>query len=283
MKINGTNIADEIKDSLNKRIGNLIARGVTPKIAIITLGDESSWESYVSQKLKVADLLGIKAVLINLADSDEKTLLKTIHEIDVDPLYHGIIVQRPMPTNISREKVIEAISASKDIDGFRPDSPFEVPVWLAVRRLLEQSLAQSSKLLPRGKAGKAQSLGELKFAVLGKGETAGGPIARGLKRMGIEPKIIDSKTENPKSILKKADVIISAVGKSRVVVPENLKSGVVLIGVGTHNEDGKIRGDYRAIEIESVAKNFTTTPGGVGPVNLAYLFSNLVTAAEASV
>ncbi len=267
MKIDGKIIAEQIRKDLNRRIGDLISHGITPKLAIITLGDESSWESYVSQKLKVAEELGIKAILINLADSDEETLLKTIQEIDTDPLYHGIIVQRPMPSLISREKVVEAISKSKDIDGFRSDSPFEVPVWLAVKRLLEEA-----KVINNTK--------ELEFVVIGKGETAGKPIVNGLIRLGINPTVIDTQTQNPAQIIKQADVIISAVGKSGVIAPENLKSGVVLIGVGTHGEDGKIRGDYRARDIESIAGFYTTTPGGVGPVNLSYLFDNLVRAAE---
>ncbi len=268
MLIDGKKIAEGIKKDLNKQIGNLISKGITPKIAIITLGDESSWENYVRQKLRVAGELGIKAVLLNLEDADENLLLQTIHEIDSDPKYHGIIVQRPMPSSISREKVIDAISPEKDIDGFRPDSLFEVPVWMAVKEILE------SRILNH------ELWKDLHFVVLGKGETAGGPIAHGLAKMRIEPQIIDSQTENRDEILKSADVIISCVGKSGVINSENIKPGSVIIGVGTHSEDGKIRGDYVESEVEKSVKAYTPTPGGVGPVNLSFLFTNLVKAAE---
>lgn len=271
MKISGREIAQEIREELKTKILKLAEQGIVPKIAIITLGPETSWEAYVRQKIKVAGELGIKAVLINLADADEEKLLRTISKIDLDPAYHGIIVQRPMPKNINRTKVINSISPGKDIDGFRPDSKFEVPVWLAVKKLIEQSLEET---------GSNKKMNELSFAVLGKGETAGEPVAQGLKKLGVEPQIIDSRTQNPDEILRNADVVISCVGKSRVVTFANIKKGVILIGVGTHGEDGGLRGDYIEEDIEQIAGSYTPTPGGVGPLNLSYLFSNLIQAAQ---
>ena len=285
MKISGKLVAEELREELKTRINKLLEKGIVPKIAIITLGAEGSWESYVKQKLKVAEELGITAVLINLKDADEEKLLKTVAEIDSDPKYHGLIVQRPMPASISREKVVNAISAEKDTDGFRPDSRCGVPVWLAAKKLMEVSLKET---------GLDEKRNELKFVVIGKGETAGGPTAKGLIKMGIVPTVIDSKTENPEEILKKADVIITCVGRSGVIKPEQIKPGVILIGVGTHNEEGppgpinghveagRLRGDYVDSEIENIAGSYTPTPGGIGPVNLTYLFTNLIDATEAN-
>lgn len=269
MKIDGRRIAEEIRNELKSYILQLKNQGIVPKIAIITLGPESSWETYVRQKIKVARELGIKTVtvLINLEDSDEEKLIRTIREIDKDPNYHGIIVQRPIPPNFNRERVVNSISPKKDVDGFRPDSKFEVPVWLAVKKILESRIMNY------------ESWRELNFVVLGKGETAGGPIIRGLKKMGLEPQIIDSRTTNPVTILKNADIIISCVGKIRVVSSKNIKKGVILIGVGIRGEDGTVKGDYNEEEIEKIAGAYTPTPGGVGPVNLSYLFKNLVKAA----
>lgn len=273
MKIDGKKIAEQIRNDLIFKIQDLRSKNIVPKIAIITLGPEDSWETYVRQKIKVAGELGIKAVLINLKDSDEEELIRTVRKIDSDPHYHGIIIQRPIPSNLNRERVVNSISPEKDVDGFRPDSKFEIPVWLAVRRLLEESL--NLKLKTENK-----KLNELKFVVIGKGETAGSPIIRGLKKMGIEPKVIDTRTVNPDEILKSADIIISCVGKQNVIHPEQIKKGAILIGVGTHGEDLKLRGDYSVKDIESIAGAYTPTPGGVGPVNLSYLFSNLVHAAS---
>ena len=268
MKIDGREIAEGVRSDLKSRIQDLKTKNITPKIAIITLGDESSWATYVRQKIKVASELGIIAELVNLRDADESELLRTVSQIDNDKTYHGIIVQRPMPSSFSREKVINAISTEKDIDGFRPDSEFEVPVWLAVKKIIESRIMNH------------ESWSKLGFVVLGKGETAGSPAISGLKKLGIEPQVIDSKTENPDEILKRADVIISCVGRSGIIKPSNIKPGAILIGVGIRGEDGKVRGDYLEEDIENVASAYTPTPGGVGPVNLSYLFANLIDAAE---
>ena len=271
-----------------------------PKIAIITLGPEGAWETYVRQKLKVALELGIEAVFIPLDDADEKTLLKKIDEINHDSTFHGMIVQRPMPGSINKQTVTNAIAPEKDVDGFRSDSEFEVPVWLAVKRLLEESFSQLSVLCGRlsdssspiskpknkkqidwdRKTENREPITGLKFAVLGKGETAGGPAIRALKKLGAQLAVIDSKTQNTTEIIKSADVIITSVGKNGIINSRNIKPGAILIGVGTHVADGKLRGDYDESDIKEVAGAYTPTPGGVGPVNLSYLFENLIHAAE---
>ncbi|OGH19215.1 MAG: hypothetical protein A2868_01820 [Candidatus Levybacteria bacterium RIFCSPHIGHO2_01_FULL_40_15b] len=271
MKIDGRKIAEEIRNDLKSKIQDLKSKNIVPKIAIITLGPEASWETYVRQKIKVAGELGIKAVLINLEEADEKKLLQTVREIDKDPNYHGIIVQRPISSHFDKERVVNSISPEKDVDGFRPDSKFEVPVFLAVKRLIAEALLE----LNIRKGWK-----ELGIIVLGKGETAGGPVIRGLRTMGLEPNIIDSQTKNSNEILKGADVVISCVGKQNIVRPEQIKKGVILIGVGIRGEDGTVKGDYNEQEIEKVAASYTPTPGGVGPVNLSYLFKNLIEAAK---
>ncbi|HVT00988.1 MAG TPA: bifunctional 5,10-methylenetetrahydrofolate dehydrogenase/5,10-methenyltetrahydrofolate cyclohydrolase [Patescibacteria group bacterium] len=268
MKINGTEIAQQIRSDLKTKIKELRSKNVVPKIAIITLGEESSWEAYVSQKLKVAAELGIEAEVINLKDTTQEDLLVKIEKINNDPSYHGLIVQRPMPANFDKEVITNAIAPIKDVDGFRNDSPYDVPVWLAVEKLLKEAEIMNQ-----------ESWGKLNFVVLGKGETAGGPIIRGLKKLGIEPEIVDSKTENREELLRNADIIISCVGKKEVIKANDIRNDVILIGVGTHGEDGKIRGDYLSQEVEEKAKAYTPTPGGVGPVNLSYLFSNLIHAA----
>lgn len=269
MKIDGRKIAEEIRDELRTKIEELSNRGIVPKIAIITLGPEVSWETYVRQKIKVARELGIKAVLINLEEADEEKLLQTVREIDKDPNYHGIIVQRPISSHFDRERVVNAISPEKDVDGFRSDSKFEVPVWLAVKRILNESRIMNQ-----------ESWDKLNFAVLGKGETAGGPVIRGLRKMGLEPNIIDSQTKDRDEVLKDADVIISCVGKSDIIKADQIKKGVILIGVGIRGEDRAVKGDYNEQEIEKIAGSYTSTPGGVGPVNLSYLFKNLIEAAK---
>src|SRR3989338_66873 len=270
MRIDGGGIAQAIREDLETQIAELAKKKIVPKIAIITLGPEASWETYVRQKIKVASELGIKAILINLENANDENLIQTVRQIDSDFNYHGIIIQRPIPSNFNREQVVNSISPEKDIDGFRIDSDFEVPAWLAVKHLVTESLKELNI---------KKSWKKLNFAVIGKGETAGEPIIRGLKKLGVEPEIIDSKTLNRDEILQNADVVISTVGR-KIVKPNQLKKGTILIGVGIHSEGGKARGDYDENEIEPVAAAYTPTPGGVGPLNLAYLYKNLIQAAK---
>ncbi len=275
MKINGRLLADQMQIGLAQSAQDLKNRSITPKIAIITLGEEESWSTYVGAKLRLAEKIGINAELINLKNSDEKTLLETIEKLNNDPNCNGLIVQRPFPQKYDREKIIYAIQKEKDIDGFRKDSPFQVPVWLAV----EEIITHIEKLLDATEIHNSPI--RQAICVIGKGETAGKPIINGLGKIGLHPKVVDSSTKDRKEILKKSKIIISAVGKENVIDPESITQGVILIGVGIHrNSDGKLAGDYDETQIEHIASFYTPTPGGIGPLNLAYLFQNLLSAAS---
>jgi len=275
MKINGRLLADQMQVGLAQSAQDLKNRSITPKIAIITLGEEESWSTYVGAKLRLAEKIGINAELINLKNSDEKTLLETIEKLNNDPNCNGLIVQRPFPQKYDREKIIYAIQKEKDIDGFRKDSPFQVPVWLAVQEII----THIEKLLDATEIHNSPI--RQAISVIGKGETAGKPIINGLEKIGLHPKVVDSSTKDRKEILKKSKIIISAVGKENVIDPESITQGVILIGVGIHrNSDGKLAGDYDETQIEHIASFYTPTPGGIGPLNLAYLFQNLLSAAS---
>lgn len=291
MVISGRKIAKRITNTLQKKVEKLKSRGVIPGLAIVTLGDEASWKTYVNQKIRLAEKLGINSKLYTIENPDSKKLLKLLEILNNDNRIHGIIVQRPIPNTIDKTSVTNAIAPQKDIDGFQNDSPFQVPVRMAVERILKEVYRQEQKrlLLEESKGGTftkkrvdtfSSWLHSKKIAVIGKGETAGFPIIKKLKRKGIHPIVIDSKTSAFGSILIQADVIISAVGKT-ILKKEFLKKGVALIGVGIgRGEDGKLRGDYNEEDIRHIASYYTPTPGGVGPVNLAYLFKNLVEAAK---
>lgn len=272
--MSGKIIAEEILSDVRDRISKLNAKGTIPELAIVTVGGEEAWLSYVSQKLKTAERLGIKTHLIKLSGENEQELHAAIQELNGNANIHGIIVQRPIPKQYDRKKVIEGIAPVKDIDGFRDDSIYIVPVLLAIQRFIREAygVITASEL--------EKVLINQSICVAGKGETAGGPAIEWLASINAKFSVIDSKTTDAKSILQNSTLIISAVGKSNVIKPEFLKSGVVLIGVGTHKEDGKLVGDYKVDDIKNIAKAWTPTPGGVGPVNLAYLFQNLITACE---
>ena len=165
----------------------------------------------------------------------------------------------------------------KDVDGFCESTPFDAPVALAVWRILKEVFKQIGDqdiLLEDWVKAK-------KVAIIGKGQTAGMPIITFFKKKGLPLTIIDSKTDNKSEIIQNADIIISAVGKDSVITKEMIKDDVILLGVGMHRgTDGKMQGDYEEGEISSKASFYTPVPGGVGPVNVAMLLSNLLKAAE---
>lgn len=274
MELSGRILADEILANVKKRISRLAEKNSIPELAIVTVGGEEAWLSYVSQKLKTAERLGIKTTFIKLDGTSESELLSTIKQLNDNKNIHGIIVQRPIPKQFDRQKVIDGIAPLKDIDGFRDDSIYIVPVLMAIQRFIREAygVLTASEL--------EKVLINQRICVIGKGETAGGPTIEWLHSIGADYTIIDSKTKNPCQELNTAELIITASGKSGIIKPECLKKGVKLIGVGTHKEDGKLTGDYKVDEIKDIASAWSPTPGGVGPVNLAYLFQNLITACE---
>lgn len=267
MKIDGRKIAQKILEELKEKVKKLREKNKIPNLAIILIGNDPASKTYVKQKILTAEKIGIKTSLFQYPSSiSTKDLLKYLNDLNHLSTVHGIIVQRPVPQTINIEKLDQAIDSKKDVDGFHPDSKFEPPIFMAALTLLNQI-----NITPKGK----------NIVILGKGETGGKPIINIFKKMGINPIVIDSKTENPENITKNADIIISAVGKPQVIKPEMIKREVILISVGLHKEsDGKLHGDYEEKEIRNIASFYTPTPGGVGPVNVAMLLKNLLTACK---
>ncbi len=276
MEINGKKLQEDLVRKLSSEVKRLKEKGIDPCIAIVTLGPEKSWEAYVKQKLKLAEKLHIKARFINLRPKTTEEVIEIVESLNRDESVHGLIVQRPFPNEIDTERVIQSVSKDKDIDGFRKDSQFGVPAWLAVRYILSHiaSLLNFSDL--------RSFLSDKAILVIGKGGTAGQPTIEGLKDLGFEPQVIDSKTVDKKQLIREADIIISAVGKKKIISAESIKEKSILIGVGIHGEDGKLFGDFDVEDIQKKVAFFTPTPGGVGPVNLAFLFMNLLQAVKNS-
>jgi len=277
MKIDGRQIAANILEELKKKVIELKKRGITPIMAVILIGEEKSSNIYVKQKKLKASQIGAETKIFRFNEAVTNGELEAlIKKLDNDPEIHGIILQRPAPQNIQVESLEELISPAKEIDGFGKTSLYTVPVAAAVFEILGEIF---------GNLNEEESfntwLKPKKITVIGKGETAGGPIINYFQKNGIEPAVIDSKTENKSAIMQDADIIISAAGKRGVISFTDLKKGVILIGVGSLADDqGKTQGDYNESELEQIAAFYTPTPGGVGPVNVALLLENLVQACE---
>ncbi len=293
MKINGREIAEEIFEELKKKITALKLKHIIPHIAIILVGNDPASVAYVNQKKKKAEEIGSKCSIFHLPSSISRDkLLKTIKQCNNDNNVHGIIVQRPLSKHIDSQIVNEAVDPAKDIDAFHPLTKFQMPLAQAVLKILEHTYPSSEEQSDESRSSRFANahsnnnfiewLRSKKIVIIGKGETGGNPIIQTLKKLGIEPLIIDSKTANRERITMNSDIIISTVGKPNIIKPENLKQGVILIGVGMHREEnGKLQTDYNEDDIKDTASFYTSVPGGVGPVNVAMLLQNLVKASEA--
>lgn len=280
MKINGHDIAEQIYTDLRYRVGELKKKGITPQLVVLLVGNNPGSIAYVNQKELSGSKIGAK-VTIKRFDAAITTdaLAAEIEKLNADPQVHSILLQRPLPEQIDVQKLELLTDPQKDIDGFHPQSPYVLPLPLAVIKILQFIYTQ-------GEVHSGDSfmkwLTSKHVVILGKGETGGKPIIAYMKKLHLDPQIIDSKTPNPESIMKSADIVISAVGKPGIVKPESLKQSVILLGVGMSQGKGKVLlGDYKGDQIKDIASYYTPTPRGVGPVNVAMLLENLLSAAEA--
>lgn len=276
MIIDGRAISSQILENLKKRVEKLKAKGINPTLAVILIGDQKASAIYVRQKEIKAKEVGVDPQIYRFEDhvtNNEIEIL--VKKLDKDPNIHGIILQRPAPIHIKVEEIEEFISPIKEVDGFGINSIYPVPVAAATLRMIENAYDALGVNQPF-----IDWLKLKRVVVIGKGETGGKTIINLFRKNGVEPFIVDSKTENRDERIKEGDLVISAVGKSGVVTASNLKKGAILIGVGIFSEDGKTRGDYDAAEIANIAAFYSPTPGGVGPVNVAMLMENVVRACE---
>lgn len=280
MKIDGKAIAQNILASLTRRVGELREEGITPHVAVVLIGEDESSKAYVRQKKVKAQQIGAAITIKHFQQNfTQEELLELIKELNTDPIIHGIIIQRPLPPHIDKDAVTKAVSPEKDIDSFRDDSPFEPPIALAVWRILREVYQEVGELegsLDNWLKGKH-------IVILGKGQTAGSPIIKFFRHREIPLTIVDSKTKNRAEVIASGDIVVSAVGKPQVLTGSDLKKGVILIGVGMfRGEDEKLHGDYEEADVAEQTSFYTSIPGGVGPVNVAMLMSNLINAASNS-
>lgn len=281
MILDGKTVANHILAELIIRVDALQEKGIIPHLAVIRVGNNPETTSYVTQKEKKAKEIGAVVSIYNHPDNiSQEKLQETINFLKRDETIHGMILQLPIPGNLDAQALINSIDPRKDVDGFVPHSPFIVPIASAIMKLLEvpmiKEITDAKESLSFNEWLKIKEI-----VVMGKGPTGGMPITAELKKRGAEPIVIDSKTQNPEDITKRADIIITAVGKPRILTKNMIKKDAVLLNVGmTRGDDEKFYGDYNEEDINDIALWYTPTPGGVGPVNVACLLENVIIAAE---
>jgi len=289
MKIDGKQIAEELLQNLQIKVLQIKNKEISPALAVILVGDNPGSASYVRQKEKTAERIGATIRVRRYELGVKKNILqKQITELNADSSIHGIIIQRPLPKHLQDKELLDSINPLKDVDGFVPGSKFNVPVAMAVERILQQiykfQMTNVESMQQWSNETMKQFLPWIQkqnIVVIGRGETAGKPIAEHLINQGCNVSVVHSQTMNGKKQhqIKNADIIISCVGKKRVITKKTIKQGSILISVGIWRDtEGKLNGDYEEDEIKTTASFYTPTPGGVGPVNVACLMKNLLTA-----
>lgn len=285
MEILGKKIALVIEKVLKKEIKKL-GKKRNLKLAVILIGESANQLSFVKIKAKVAKKLGIKFELIHLKKTPSfENFMHIIKEKSQDPKTTGIIIQQPLPAQISTESIYDYIPLKKEIEGHRRKSSFLPPIGLSVLTIFKYIYSKTkydADLMMDIQMQKnifKKILRNKKVVLVGRGITGGHPIGKALTEARINFININSQTPDPQTYYREADIIITAVGQ-KIITPDVLKPGVVLVNVGLRREKKKLKGDYDEKEIKNIASFYTPTPGGIGPIDVAYLFKNLIDAAK---
>jgi methylenetetrahydrofolate dehydrogenase (NADP+) / methenyltetrahydrofolate cyclohydrolase len=274
--INGNDLSVKLRADVALRAAALKAKGITPGLAVVLVGDNPASQVYVRNKVKACHEAGLHSVMEkHSADMSEAALLALVDKLNKDPLIHGILVQLPLPPHIDAQKVIEAISPEKDVDGFH----------IASAGALMVGRPGFWPCTPYGCMKMLESIGySLKgkhAVVIGRSNIVGKPMAMMLLQQNATVTICHSGTPDLKAMTLQADVIVAAVGKRNVLTADMVKPGAVVIDVGMNrNDEGKLCGDVDFEGVRQVASFITPVPGGVGPMTITMLLVNTLEAAE---
>jgi len=256
------------------------------KVVVFLVGDTEAQLSFVRIKQQTAKRLGILFELIQYKTAPSfEPFMRKIKEMSQHPEVTGIIVQQPLPPQLVTESLYDFIALEKEIEGHRRKTEFFSPLGLAVLTILKYIFIHPKMdgglFIDKKKDFEAlrRVLKHKSMIVVGKGITGGRPIVKTFSEVKINFMGINSQTPNPHEYYKEADIIIPAVGK-KILTAEMIKPGAILINVGVHKIEGKLKGDYDEKEVDPIASSYTSTPGGVGPLDVLYLYKNLVDAAK---
>jgi len=274
--ISGKEIGQAIRNELSIRIDHLKNKGITPGLAVILVGENSASKTYVANKQKTCEALGMHSRLLSFeSELTERELIQAIYSLNNDPDIHGILVQLPLPKHITETEVLAAISPAKDVDGFHPinigkmmlgQDTFLPCTPYGVMKLLEHSHIEIS-----GKHA----------VVIGRSHIVGKPMGQLLLQKDATVTYAHSRTANLKEITLQADILVVAVGRTKMITSDYVKRGAVVIDVGMNrDENNRLCGDVDFDSVNEKAAYLTPVPGGVGPMTITMLMVNTVKSAE---
>ncbi len=274
--IDGKQISAQIKAEAAEEAAALRARGITPCLAVVLVGENPASQVYVNNKKKACAAVGIRSVSHVLPeDTSEGELLDLIAMLNDDKSIHGILVQMPVPKQIDERRVILAMNPKKDVDCFHPINVGNLHT--GGKGFLPCTPAGIIELIRRS----GHTIEGKHCVVIGRSNIVGKPAAMLLMRENGTVTVCHSRTRNLAEICRGADIIVSAVGKVNTVTADMVKDGAIIIDVGMNrNEAGKLCGDVDFENVKEIAGAITPVPGGVGPMTIAMLMKNCITAAK---
>ncbi len=274
--INGKEVAKSIREEIKKEVDGLRPRGIVPGLAAVLLGDNLASVVYVRNKRKACEEVGIYSEEHKLPDdTPQAELLRLVDKLNKDKKIHGILVQLPLPKGINEKVVFESVSCDKDVDCFHPynigkltiGEPFFQPCTpYGIIKLLEKSGVE---------------IGGKDAVVIGRSNIVGKPVSLMLLHRNATVTICHSRTKDLSGVCRKADILVAAIGKARMITSDMVKEGAAVIDVGINRlDDGTIVGDVDYGEVSKKAGWITPVPGGVGPMTIAMLLLNTLNSAK---
>ena len=271
--LDGKQIAKDYRQGLQDQVEALKEKGFTPKLSVILVGNDGASQSYVRSKKKAAEKIGMISEIVHLEETaTEEEVLNELNRLNNDDSVSGILVQVPLPKQVSEQKILEAINPEKDVDGFHP-------INIGKLYIDEQTFVPCTPLGIMEILKHADIDLEAKNAVVIGSHIVGQPVSKLLLQKNASVTILHSRSKDMASYLKDADVIVSAVGKPSLVTKDVVKEGAVIIDVGnTPDENGKLKGDVDYDAVKEIAGAITPVPGGVGPLTITMVLNNTLLA-----
>ncbi len=274
--IDGKIISAEIKNELKDKVTELKAQGKNISLAVIQVGADPASSVYVGNKKKACEYIGIDSVAYELPEeTTQEELLAIIDTLNQDDKINGILVQLPVPKHIDEDTIIKAISPAKDVDGFHPQSVGALSI--GQQGFVSCTPAGVIELLKRS----GVDISGKECVVIGRSNIVGKPMALLLLRENGTITVCHSRTADLREVTKRADILVVAIGRPKMIDASYVKDGAVVIDVGIHrDENNKLCGDVDYLSVEPIASAITPVPGGVGPMTIAMLMNNCVEAAS---